>query len=681
MSPKSPHAADEAQPTPPRQETEYGSDDSQTQRRLHKSRRLAANAYKQRHPEVTEIEILTKYPPVPAPRKKTKRQIEASQRRDSESMEEFTKRLSQTPVPGPSEKERPQSRPSAVPNTNTESPPIPVGAIPVPPSPPIDPVLLAYKPPPRAPSRILCESGTQTNDDATIQSQTRHITDFGVGALGVHPDAPTITWDRILQPKSSPAPTRITLPHIPQDNVTTSGSDAVCRHAKESPILEDTNEYVIFMRAPFPPDAELNAIIMDHLAHHRGVKLEGFRTVEAVEQLTTEYMATRWNVQPARVMEIHDTVCQKLLPVFPFKKMRHSEFIDGLADPTQSEKILDVPMSHRGAPPPFGLMDDGYDAWNNTSSQYDWPHGLSREQWSDMNWGLLHHAATYTDEHHDADGKVSLIVGEAGSKLWVVTFPKQPLDRKTVTDYFDQALQFHLPTEEDKNLCISFTLVLLPGDLYFQPSGAIHAVYTPEASFTRGASFWSLDMMHQVELSRRYDSTSGMWSTNLDHPPERVYEGLVRMMLSLPTNPDKLRYKRSLAAFLLMILDPAAYIPMHARAYGIPIQAKGPTTAQQDMIDEAASSASRQVKSCPWAAPAVGYAKRVAGFIGLPSKRELERFLQSGSSALSDPGEKISISPVLWEILREQSAAQDAEEQKELDARQKVHKPKKQKAK
>ena len=72
-------------------------------------------------------------------------------------------------------------------------------------------------------------------------------------------------------------------------------------------MLEDTNEHVVFMRAPFPPDAELNDIIMDHLVHHRGVKLEGFRTPEVVERLTSEYMATQWNVQPGRVVEVHGT--------------------------------------------------------------------------------------------------------------------------------------------------------------------------------------------------------------------------------------------------------------------------------------------------------------------------------------------------------------------------------------
>ncbi len=37
-------------------------------------------------------------------------------------------------------------------------------------------------------------------------------------------------------------------------------------------------------------------------------------------------------------------------PGTPYKKMLHSEFIAGLTDPTRSEKVLDVPMAHRGAP-------------------------------------------------------------------------------------------------------------------------------------------------------------------------------------------------------------------------------------------------------------------------------------------------------------------------------------------
>ncbi|KAK0482825.1 hypothetical protein EDD18DRAFT_1362462 [Armillaria luteobubalina] len=487
MSPKSLPPADQMQcdneAQPSQEEKEYVSDDSEAKRRL----RMACQA------QASREEIDAKYPQVAVPRKRTKREIEASQRCEGESEEHFAKHLRST------EQKRLrravlkyQGRPLlALLERLVLNHDRPLYQSPrLPPltqycwSPLLPPLTWYCWPPnfllPLPPASS--ETGTQTNVDATIKSQSRCITNFGVGALGVHPDAPIITWDHI----NLPEPARVVLPHLPQDdgNLLLAQAKAVRRHAHQSPILEDSNEYVVFMRAPFPLDAELNDIIMDHLVHHRGIKLEGFRPTEVVEQLTSEYMATNWNVQPARVVEVHDTVRQINTPVFPFKKM-----------------ILDVPMTHRGAPPPFGLMDDGYDAWNNTSSQYDWPHGLSREQWSDMNWGLLHHATMYTDEHHDADGKMTLIIGKQGSKLWVVTFPKKPLEREHVHTYFDQALQFELPTEEDELLCVSFTLVLLPGDIYFQLPGTIHAVYTPEASFMRGASFWSLDTMHQAELS------------------------------------------------------------------------------------------------------------------------------------------------------------------------------------
>ncbi len=68
-----------------------------------------------------------------------------------------------------------------------------------------------------------------------------------------------------------------------------------------------------------------------------------------------------------------------------------------------------------------------------------------------------------------------------------------------------------------------------------QPSGAAHAVYTPEPSFTRGSSFWSLTSMHQVEVSRLYDVEGGIWSTNLDHDTDRVYDG-ISSINALPTN-------------------------------------------------------------------------------------------------------------------------------------------------
>lgn len=140
------------------------------------------------------------------------------------------------------------------------------------------------------------------------------------------------------------------------------------------PILEDTNPHIVFIRAPFPDNAQLIDTILDHLAHNRGVKLEGFREPDIIEALSSEYMAMHWNVQPARLVEVHgrcscvyqairripewvaDTFRKMETPGTPYKKMLHSEFIAGLTDPTRSEKVLDVPMAHRGAPPPFGCV-------------------------------------------------------------------------------------------------------------------------------------------------------------------------------------------------------------------------------------------------------------------------------------------------------------------------------------
>lgn len=139
------------------------------------------------------------------------------------------------------------------------------------------------------------------------------------------------------------------------------------------------------MRAPFPDDSTLIKTIVDHLAHNRGVKLEGFRNPEVVEKLTLEYMSEHWNVHPLRRVDVHGGFFISLVtlrflkhlaetrdkferPLDPYRKMFHSEFIAGLSDPTRSEKVLDVPMSQRGAPPPFGYEPSDYTMINRTDT-------------------------------------------------------------------------------------------------------------------------------------------------------------------------------------------------------------------------------------------------------------------------------------------------------------------------
>ncbi len=79
----------------------------------------------------------------------------------------------------------------------------------------------------------------------------------------------------------------------------------VPRHAREDPILLDSNDHVVFLRPPFPDDATLIETIIDHLAHNRGIKLEGFQKPEIVESLTCDYMSKRWNVHPKRRVDVH----------------------------------------------------------------------------------------------------------------------------------------------------------------------------------------------------------------------------------------------------------------------------------------------------------------------------------------------------------------------------------------
>ncbi|KAK0191527.1 hypothetical protein F5146DRAFT_1001330 [Armillaria mellea] len=193
------------------------------------------NSYKHRHPDVTPQEIVARYPPIAVPRKKSRRQIEATERCEGDTTEDYEKCLQKA------EQKQPQ----------------------------------------RAAVKYMF-----------FLSQSCHITDFEVGALGIHPQAPIITWDYV----------------------------------------------------------ELNDIIMDHLVHHWGIKLEGFHMPEVVDGT---YSLVEW-LKCMSLIQDSDIVHQKEHPLLPYKKMFHSEFIDGLADPTQNEKILNIPMTHRGAPPPFG---------------------------------------------------------------------------------------------------------------------------------------------------------------------------------------------------------------------------------------------------------------------------------------------------------------------------------------
>ncbi|KAK0421501.1 hypothetical protein EV421DRAFT_1917377 [Armillaria borealis] len=308
----------------------------------------------------SEEELKRRYPDIAdAPRKKSRRELEACQRREGESDEAFQKRLCaaekkrssraahksqsrETLTAGSSKQSQRRQQKNSKPATDQPA----IAETPPPTPPPAPEQSPPPLPPPVPDSPGHCEIGIQTGD---VDWTLRRTTDFRVDALGVFRAAPVVPWfrQRKKDDNSSPVAT-VTLPYVPEGSINLLEDQAreVEMLSINYPILEDTNSHIVFIRAPFPDNAQLIDTILDHLAHNRGVKLEGFREPDIIKVLSSEYMATHWNVQPARLVEVHDMFKKMKTPGTPYKKMLHSEFIARLADPTRSEKVLDVPMAH-----------------------------------------------------------------------------------------------------------------------------------------------------------------------------------------------------------------------------------------------------------------------------------------------------------------------------------------------
>lgn len=112
-----------------------------------------------------------------------------------------------------------------------------------------------------------------------------------------------------------------------------------------------------------------------------------------------------------------------------------------------------------------------------------------------------------------------------------------------------------------------------------------------------------------------------------------------------------------------MVLDPVSYVPTHYRAYGFPVgKDEAAERTAHKLHRQALSRSQKRVTRCSWASLAQNYARRVAAFIGLPHVGDLKTFLATGA-ALSDPGEKISLSRVLNEILQEEKKKREEEEE------------------
>ncbi len=112
-------------------------------------------------------------------------------------------------------------------------------------------------------------------------------------------------------------------------------------------------------------------------------------------------------------------------------------------------------------------LDDGATCLNDTPKCDEEGLPLACEDWADRNWGLIHQGGTLTYWHHDANGKVTMIIVERGVKMWLQLHIKRPLPRSQVDIIFEKIIQYKDADEEItwEDDAEAVTLLLLPGDV------------------------------------------------------------------------------------------------------------------------------------------------------------------------------------------------------------------------
>ncbi|KAJ8090628.1 hypothetical protein PM082_018185 [Marasmius tenuissimus] len=89
--------------------------------------------------------------------------------------------------------------------------------------------------------------------------------------------------------------------------------------------------------------------------------------------------------------------------------------------------ILNLPTS-RSAGVSYGSLDHGDHTADNTKN-----YGKA-ELAQDGSWGLLHKSGVGTYWHHDSDGKMTIVNGVTGAKIWTLFMPDPSLLEEQVRD-------------------------------------------------------------------------------------------------------------------------------------------------------------------------------------------------------------------------------------------------------
>lgn len=277
-------------------------------------------------------------------------------------------------------------------------------------------------------------------------------------------------------------------------------------------------------------------------------------------KLDVDYLEALGFSQYMRV-PIHDVEKRTRDYTHPHIEGTIKEFIDNLDDPNSIQFILDLPYSGAGIPESLRLLDHGIvHGWNQTTAEYPIVDPVHPDNFLVNGWALAHHPAVLTNFHHDSDGGVTFVQSVLGKKMWITAFPKNPSISRT--KFSEHSLELtNTPIDPDKikaNWDIE-VVTLEEGDMLIQPPGQYHAVFTPTASFSKGAHCFNYEFLHQMELSRHLDAKHGKYLTNQLH--EHSLDTLHRMVLHLPRASSNTRFfTRPLIALCMMVIESNKYV-------------------------------------------------------------------------------------------------------------------------
>ncbi|KIK56026.1 hypothetical protein GYMLUDRAFT_248234 [Collybiopsis luxurians FD-317 M1] len=242
------------------------------------------------------------------------------------------------------------------------------------------------------------------------------------------------------------------------------------------------------------------------------------------------------------------------------------QFAAKIYDPDTVGVILDLPIKKLALPEPYEELSDSAAALSELQSDSSFKGSQVRnmpvhpQNFLAHTWGLLHHAGVVTHSHQDAEGY----------NMWGVMSFKDPsflnhspeelaklLTRICLYENIEEEMGSRFDESSWGESLIEI-MYLCPGDMFFQPPGVVHLVYTPAANMSFRSHYYNYNTMHLTEWTRRIQHLALDSITN--QRQIRVQQTLNAMMIHLPNFSDRVFYVHVVAALCKMVLAEHEYL-------------------------------------------------------------------------------------------------------------------------